>query len=234
MPLHDWSETRGWEGVHLLWIAELLRWIKPRLPAEYRAYVGSWPVIGVGSGSDSRPDLGVFDRPGKTPGHPPTIVEERETTEPDVQIALATIEPATTLFIERAGFLVAAVELISPRNKDRPSSRSLYLSRYAGYLLGSINLLLVDVHRRPAAFSFADGIAEELGFAQAPCPAPLAVAYRVGDPAPTGGRFLAIWKRPLAVGSPLPTLPLPLTVDLAVPVDLEQTYARAAADAYLA
>ena len=31
MPLHDWSKLPGWEGVHDIWIVELLRWIKPRL-----------------------------------------------------------------------------------------------------------------------------------------------------------------------------------------------------------
>jgi hypothetical protein len=59
----------------------------------------------------------------------------------------------------------------------------------------------------------------------------MAVSYRVGEPAATGGRLLAIWRRPLTVGAPLPNMTLPLTVDAAVPVDLEQTYARAPADA---
>ena len=54
--------------------------------------------------------------------------------------------------------LIAAIELISPRNKDRPSSRETYLTRYLGYLLESVHLLLVDVHRRPIGFSFADRI----------------------------------------------------------------------------
>lgn len=38
MPLHDWTDRRGWDGVHHLWITELLRWVKPRLPTGYRAY----------------------------------------------------------------------------------------------------------------------------------------------------------------------------------------------------
>jgi hypothetical protein len=25
MPLHDWAELSGWEGMHLLWMSELLR-----------------------------------------------------------------------------------------------------------------------------------------------------------------------------------------------------------------
>jgi hypothetical protein len=52
-----------------------------------------------------------------------------------------------------------------------------------------------------------------------------------------GGRRTAAGRRslhrPLAVGKPLPTMPLPLTVHLGMPVDLEATYSRAADDAYL-
>jgi hypothetical protein len=136
--------------------------------------------------------------------------------------------------VERHGRLVAAVELISPRNKDRPVARASYLARYVGYLLEGVHLLLIDVHGRPQGFSFADRIAEELQIRQPACPAPLAVSYRVGEPAATGGRMLAIWHRPLAAGAPLPTVPLALRVDASVSVDLEQTYLRAAADAYLA
>jgi len=92
----------------------------------------------------------------------------------------------------------------------------------------------VDVHRRPVNFSFADALHQELQISLPPLPAPLAVAYRVGEPAPQGGRFLAIWHRALAIAQPLLTMKLPLTVDVAISVDLEQTYTRAAADAYLA
>ena len=104
-----------------------------------------------------------------------------------------------------------------------------------GYLIEGAHLLLVDVHPRPAGFSFADRIAAELQLANQPSLSPpMAVSYRVGEPAATGGRLLAIWRRPISIGGPLPGLPLPLEVDLEVPVDLEATYARAAADAYLA
>jgi hypothetical protein len=100
-------------------------------------------------------------------------------------------------------------------------------------LLEGVHLLLVDVHRRPSGFSFADRIAEELQIRQSSCPPPMAVSYRVGEPAATGGRILAIWRRPLTAGAPLPSVTLPLTVEEAVSVDLEQTYQRAVEDAYL-
>jgi len=154
--------------------------------------------------------------------------------EPDQEIAVATLEGQKSLFVERQGRLVAAVELVSPRNKDRPAACTAYANGYVAYLLKGVNLFLVDVHRRPLRFSFADRIATELQLVNQPsCPAPHAISYRVGESAPTGGRFLAIWRRPLTVGAPLPSLRLPLSVDESVLVDLEQTYARAAAAAYL-
>jgi hypothetical protein len=202
------------------------------LPAGFRAYLGSGPAVAVGAPA-LRPDVSVraHQAPNESPGGAATSAVGGE---PDVEVAVAAIDPAPALFVERDGRFVAAVELVSPRNKDRPVARATYLSRYAGYLIEGVHLLLVDVHRRPAGFSFADGIAQELRIENQPSlPPTLAVSYRVGEPAATGGRLLAIWRRSLAPGERLPTLPLHLQVDLAIPVDLEATYSRAAADAYL-
>lgn len=146
---------------------------------------------------------------------------------------MATLDPIKNLQVSYQGRLVAAVELISPRNKDRPAAREAYLARYLGYLLEGVHLLLVDVHRRPLGFSFADRLAQELHVEQPALAAPLAVSYRIGEPAATGGSMLGLWRRSLKPGEPLPTLPLALTPERSVPVDLETTYRRAAEDAYL-
>ena len=150
-------------------------------------------------------------------------------------MTVAALEPVSSLLVEQDRRLVAAVEWVSPRNKDRPVARATYLGRYAGYLIEGVHLLLVDVHPRPVGFSFADGIAQELQIPDpSPIPTPMAASYRVGEPAATGGRLLALWRRALSAGEPLPSLPLPLDTQSSVPVDLEATYMRAAADAYLA
>ena len=234
MPLHEWTNRPGWEGMRHLWITELLRWVKPRLPEGYRAYIGSAPLLAVGA-PGGRPDVHVHRwAAGTDPegGRPPASIAGNA-LEPDIELAVATLDPGTSLWVEKGGRLVAAVELISPRNKDRPSAREAYLARYLGYLLESVHLLLVDVHRRPIGFSCADRIAAELSIDQEPLSPPLAVSYRVGEPAATGGRLLAIWRRALTPGSCLPTLPLPLTTHAEVLIDLERTYSAAAVDAYL-
>ena len=127
----------------------------------------------------------------------------------------------------------AAIEIISPANKDRPAKRANYVARYFGYLNWRVNLLLVDVHPRPSGFSFADALATELKLAQAPLPNPMAIAYRASGAVPDGGSLLGIWRRPLAPGQPLPTMPLFVSNSAKVQVDLDATYLRAAVDNYL-
>jgi hypothetical protein len=233
MPLHDWADLPGWEGVHDIWLVELLRWIKPRLPPNYRAHLGSCPVLS--SGAAERPDVAIrqwLPDPASESGAAYSVGTV-EPPEPDEEVASISLDPQTALYVTAHGRLIAAVELISPRNKDRISARAVYLTRYLSYLQAGAHLLLVDVHPRPQGFSFADALAAELGIQQPSCPAPHAMAYRVGEPCPTGGRFLAIWRRPLAAGKPPPSMPLPLSVHLSVLVDLDVTYQRAAQDAYL-
>jgi len=232
--LHDWSELSGWKGVRDIWIVELLRWIKPRLPPDYRAYVGSSPALAIGAAAE-RPDVAVrqwLPEPTRE-NHFSAAAQGAEEPAPDEEVAPITLDPQTAVYVSRHGRLIAAVELIFPRNKDRDSARRAYLARYLSYLQEGAHLLLVDVHRRPSGFSFADLLAAELGIRQPACATPHAISYRVGEPAPQGGKFVAIWRRPMSVGQPLPTVPLPLAVGLSIPVDLDQTYGRAAADAYL-
>jgi hypothetical protein len=238
MPLHDWTDQPGWVGMHLLWTTELLKWVRRRLPPGYRVFIGSAPVLAIGA-PRGRADMRGQDWP-EIPGveSVPSSFKASDSSsedecEPDIEVAVATLDPNIAVWVEKQGRLIAAIELISPRNKDRPTSREIYLARYLGYLVESVHLLLIDVHRRPIGFSFADGIAQELSIDQAPLPTPLAVSYRVGEPAATGGSYLAIWRRALKVGSNLPRLPLPLSTDCAVWIDLERTYSSAAADVYL-
>ena len=232
MPLHDWSALPGWDGVNQVWGVELLYALKPLLPPAYRAYIGTSPTFAIGGPDGGRPDVGVRDWPAGPPASPDANPDAGQ--EPDEEVAVATLAADTALLVERGGRLVAAVELVSPRNKDRLSSQSAYAAGYAGYLLRGVHLLLVDVHRRPAAFSFADEVARGLGMTPTGLPAPHAVGYRVGGPSPEGGRFLAVWRRQLAVGGPLPAMRLPLSADESVAVDLDGTYRRATEAAYLA
>lgn len=230
MPLHDWKDDRGWDSVHLVWLAQLLDWIQPRLPEGFRAYLGSVPALSVDV-PNGRPDLNVRHWP--TPLAETTLGSPSSSDEPDEEaVATFTLDPQRAIHIDLNGQLIAALEIVSPRNKDRPAARERYLNRYAGYLRQGVHLLLIDALPRPAGFSFADSLAGNLGFAQAPCPAPCAISYRVGGPVPEG-TIIALWRRPLHVGQPLPTVPLAIGPEQSVSIDLDQTYREAARRAYL-
>lgn len=175
-----------------------------------------------------------FEHPGLVPGPPPPPPSTAGTDPaPDTEaVATFTLDDQRAVHIDRRGELVAAVEVVSPRNKDRPDSRERYTGRSIGYIRQGVYLIVVDVLPRPYEFSFADAVHADLGFPQPPVPTPFAVSYRVGEPVPEG-TILAVWRRPLAVGRSLPTLPLALTVDAAVGIDLEHTYTEAARRVYL-
>src|SRR5262245_35611415 len=192
MPLHDWRDDRGWDSVHLVWLAQLLDWVQPRLPAGYRAYLGGVPALTIDT-PNGRPDLNV--RQWAPPPAEPTATAPAEEGAPDQEaVATFTLDPQRAVHIDLDGRLIAAIEVVSPRNKDRPSARERYLGRYVGYLRQGVHLLLIDALPRPAGFSFVDALAGNLGFAQPPCPAPCAASYRVGEPVPEG-TLLAVWRR---------------------------------------
>jgi len=223
MPLHEWTDRDGWEGMRLLWMTEIASLLRYTLPTPYRVRIGASPRM-VGRVAEEFPVV-IDQRPTSAAGG---MVRE-----PDAEVTVATLGEEMTVQVEQSGRLVAVVELISPRNKDRPDSRDYYSTRYLSCLHHGVHLLLIDVHRRPLAFSFPQRFATELE-TELPAPlAPCAAAYRVGEPMPEGGRLLAVWSDPLTVGQPLPTVSLPLTVHLAVPIDLEATYSRAADKCYL-
>jgi hypothetical protein len=147
----------------------------------------------------------------------------------DAEVSLLTLDSNTILQVFRGGNLVAALELISPGNKDRDSVRKTTVDRFVGYLALGIHLTFVDVHAQPLKFSLADAIARDLDFPQPPCPAPQAISYRVGN-APDRGRSLAVRRAPLTIGEALPMVPLSLTQFQHVAVDLEMTYSSATSD----
>jgi hypothetical protein len=153
---------------------------------------------------------------------------------PDLEVSVSIrLDPQRVIHVDFHG---PAIEIVSPRNKDRADAKETYSNRYLGYLRLGVHLMLVDVLPRPKGFSFSDVITSSLGLDLPPLPPPFAAAYRVGEVVPVGddiGTLVGLWRRPLRVGEPLPTLPLPLNVHQDVPINLEETYQRAAKRAYL-
>jgi hypothetical protein len=233
MPLHHWKDERRWDGLHLLWLAQLLDGIQPRLPPGFRAYVSSVPALTLDA-INGKPDvtvLGWRSPPNEAaPSGSAALAPDRET------VATFTLDPQRAIHVNWHGQLIAAIEVVSPRNKDRLNARARYTRRYLGYLWQGVHLMLIDVFSQPAGFSFADAISADLGLGEPATPPPHAISYRVDGPVPRDqemGTQIAIWRRLLGVGQPLPELPLALDVDQAVVIDLETTYHQAARRVYL-
>ncbi len=225
MPLHDWNDEGWWENFHGCWLFRIAESLRPILPAGYRVYTGSFARAGMVGPTE--PDVAVTRTPPTQPSPAVGVAAE-----PDEELAVATIEPERMLSIQRGNVVVAVVEVVSPANKHGDSRREDTIQRYSSYLRGGIHLMLLDALPRPFGYSLADGIAAALELPnQPPVPPPAATVYRVTRA--SDGCRVAVWRRPLVVGQPLPTLPLPLTLTLQVPVDLETTYMKAADDAYL-
>ncbi|HEV3005819.1 MAG TPA: hypothetical protein VGX78_15240 [Pirellulales bacterium] len=121
MPQHDWTNDRGWDSVQLVWLAQLLDWIQPRSPQGYRAYLGSVPALTVDV-PNGRLDVSVRQwstAPSSTaPASPTTAGIEPD----DEAVATFTLDPQRAVHIDLHGVLIAAIEVISPRNKDRPAA----------------------------------------------------------------------------------------------------------------
>src|SRR5205807_1489985 len=130
------------------------------------------------------------------------------------------------VFQELGGLhLRAAIEIISPANKDRPRHRRDFALKCAGYLEAGAAVILVDVVTNRLANLHAE-LMETLEVTNEPIwqsPTHLyAAAYRIvlaGEQ-----HRLETWPEALTLGAALPTVPLWLNVDLCVPLRLEDSY----------
>lgn len=124
--------------------------------------------------------------------------------------------------------LVAAIELVSPGNKDRDDARRAFAVKCASYLQRGIGLIVVDTVTSRHG-NLHDELVALLGHGKGlafPAPVPLyATAYR---PAHRDERNeIYLWREPLSVGQPLPTLPLAVRGLGCLPIELETTYEEA-------
>jgi hypothetical protein len=127
--------------------------------------------------------------------------------------------------------LVAAIELISPGNKDRPENRQQFVSECAALLRQQVSVVLVDIVVSKNFNLYAELLRlfghddRSLGFDP---PSIYAVACR-WTPRGTKNYFEA-WNYPLANGQALPVLPLWLSETVSVPLDLETSYEKTCQD----
>jgi Protein of unknown function (DUF4058) len=237
MPLRDhfrppFIQRASWEEVHGGWPMVIVQQLVRILPAQYvaapRVHLGSQAEIDVAA-----LELGTRDIEPMTPAGgiatlwapaQPNLALETELADTD--------EYEVRVYdIRRDRRLVAAVELISPANKDRPEARAQFVSKCASLLRQSVAVVLVDVITSRSANLYAelldwvDGRDPSLG------EEPSAIYAAACRWQPRGAkRWLEAWSQPLVVGQPLPVLPLWLSEELAVPLDLEASYEQTCRD----
>jgi hypothetical protein len=233
MPLRDHfrpplDDFRSWDAFHAMWPATIVRKLNELLPQHYVAEPG------VHLGTIHEIDVAAFR-------HNPT--ESNAPRDNGGALALATYAPPKpTLTLEprlpdqdvyevrvyknRPGrHLVAAIELVSPSNKDRPETRGAFVNKVAELLKQDICVSIVDI----VSNSFFNLYGELLNYLESTDPA-------LGEEPPPiysatlrmryegHRRMMDDWYHPLFIGGSLPTLPIWLTEHLAVSLDLEASY----------
>jgi hypothetical protein len=235
MPLRDHfrpqlDDSRSWDELHGAWPTVIVMALNQKLPPRYVAaphvHLGPHAEIDVTGYETDAPDSVAAATAGADRGvamadwAPPrptfdVVVDLPEQDEYEVRVYDA----------QRHRRLVAAVEIISPANKDRPEHRRAFVAKCAALLEQHVSVALVDLVTTRHFNLYAD-LLELIGQTDPSLLPEPPVVYaaacrwaREGDI-----RHFRAWTHALAVGQALPTVPLWLADNLAVPLELESTY----------
>jgi hypothetical protein len=242
MPLRDHfrpplSNVASWEGFHGGWPMVIVQQLRKRLPSGYvaepRVHSGSQVEIDVAAFEKIEPPSLFSSAEGNggvatATWAPPQPTVSVETALPDYDEYEVRIFDST-----RNRRLVAAIELVRPANKDRPESRNVFVGKCAALLQKGVAVSIVDLvtvrqfNLYADLLTFIGHVDPTMG---AEPPALYAASCRWVKKKST---LLQTWSHALSVGQPLPTLPLWLSEDLAVPLDLEQSYEQACSDLWI-
>jgi hypothetical protein len=227
MPLRDHFETKStilnWEGLHAFWPSTIVARLNAVLPQEYvarpRLHTGADMELDVGalereSISSLRVDEGGVAVAAWAPPEP-TILLDAEFPEPS--------EYEVNIYTQDEFRLVAAIELVSPSNKDRPENRQTFVNKCETLLKKDVCVTIVDPVTSRTANLYGE-LLDELRARRTAISS--AAIYAVTCRGRRSGLLwrLESWENELAVGSALPTLPIWLSPDLMVPLELEATY----------
>jgi hypothetical protein len=236
MPLLDHfnpplSRTHPWRSFHGAWAAAMARLLNQGvLPPGYYAV----PLLD----RDGPIEIDVAaprERAASLSAGGPAAPQSWEPPAPGLTLAVelpAADEVEVQVFADEGDpRLTAAVELLSPRNKDRPQARQAFAVKCVDYLLQGSSAVVVDtVTTRRADMNAAILSLLGVDLSTVSTPSGLsAVSYRaVGREDET--QQVQLWPAPLALGEPLPIVPLWIASDFSVPLDLEASYQATCAD----
>ncbi|MGL6073476.1 MAG: DUF4058 family protein [Fimbriiglobus sp.] len=226
MPLRDHfhpplSKKFSWDMLLGAWPAMIVMQLNSHLPPEFTA----GPLVHLRSGIEIY--VGAFEPGGYSPQ-----VEESEAwlrSKPSVAVEteLLTVDnyEVQVYDMERDRRLVAAIEIISPSNKDRPETRQVFVSRCEELLRKGVSVSIVDVVTEKHFNLYQELL--ELVDQSDPAfePEPPAIYAAACRWVPRGRKHvLETWSHQLHLGETLPTLPIWLAENFAVSLDLETCY----------
>ena len=228
MPLRDHFRgpvfaQHSWDELHGMWPGEIVRALFPLLPTGYQAkpkiHLGSSFEIDVGTF-----ELDLFVPEPSTKGQlstqfAPTLTIDAELSDQD--------EYAVRIYDEARGRrLVATVEILNPSNKDRPESRELFLGKVQSLLREGVSVSIVDLVTTRRSNLYAELLSDldraDPILTDDPSPT-YTVTLRNRRPGEAKAR-LDTWYRPLAIGDPLPEIPIWLSTNEPVLLPLETCY----------
>jgi Protein of unknown function (DUF4058) len=235
MPLRDHfrpplDNMRHWEAMHGGWPMMIVASLRGKLPPGYFAEPR------VHSGSSAEIDVATFENEGErevaATGHNGNGdgVATAVWAPPRPTLAFVTDLPAqddyeVRVFDEKRNCrLVAAIEIVNPANKDRPEHRRAFVSKCAALLREHVSVVIVDLVTTRAHNLYR----ELLDFIGQPDTGAGSEIVLYATACRTTKRdndwMLEAWAQPLRIGQPLPTMPLWLADDLALPLELEASY----------
>lgn len=233
MPLRDHfrspvNDTHSWDEVHGQWPGEIVRDLSTILPAGFRA------APNVHLGSSFEVDVAGYDLDtrdlnaplGSGDGGPATLAAPAPTLTVEAELTAQDEYEIRIYDAERGRHLVAAIEIVSPSNKDRPNTRGVFVGKVSALLQQGVCVSLVDLVTVRQANLYAELLTvlgrRDPALADPP-PHLYAVTLRARE-TPKRRGLLDAWFYPMTVGEPLPTLPIWLTPDLRVLLPLEPSY----------
>ena len=233
MPLRDHfhppvSQRHSWDELHGGWPMKIVESLVPHLPTEYYAapkiHLGGAVEIDVATYERHNDDVAAISRDNGGVATATWIATEPtlrvETDIPDVD------EYEVLVYdMERGRRLVAAIELVSPANKDRPETRKAFVTKCAALLQQQVSVSIVDLVTTRETNLYAE-LLEFLDQTDASVAAPPTSIYAVAChwTMPRKRGLLETWHRSLNISQPLPALPRWLADDLALTLDLEASY----------
>ena len=231
------SSQKAWEGFHSMWASTMVTHLNGRIlskdyESEPQIHISSQIEVDIATMERDDPpslftsngvheDGGVATLPQVYAPPAPPITDVVELDDPD----------SFEVFIYRDGGrwkLAAAIELVSPANKDRDSKKRAFATKCAAYLAKGVSVVVIDIVTNRTANLHAELVSHgglPASFAWESASGLSVLSYRTVR---TNDRVrMDVWPSVMTLGQPLPTVPLWLEADLCVPLDLELTYHQA-------